>query len=274
MSSHAATTWPGIPRSRVVQVAGEIALTVAGVLTYFGIRHLSHSDPGAAMRNARYIMTAERRLGLHHETWLQGRILPYPPLVTFFDDVYIYGHWPVIAVALGWLLLRHPAEFRVARTAMMASGAVALGVFAFFPVAPPRLADPSIVDTVTLYSNAYRVLQPPALTDVYAAMPSLHCGWDLIVALCVARVATRRSTRTAMYLLPATMVAAVIVTGNHYILDAVAGDLLALSGLAFARRLEHRHEPTASDLSGRERFDAIPRASRTSRSAPATRVFR
>lgn len=274
MSSHASKTWPGIPQSRVAQVAGEIALTAAGVLTYFGIRHLSHSDPGAAQRHARWIMTAERHLGIHHETWLQGRILPYAPLVTFFDDVYIYGHWPVIAVALGWLLLRHPVEFRVARTAMMVSGAVALAVFAFFPVAPPRLADPSIVDTVTLHSNAYRILQPPALTDAYAAMPSLHCGWDLVVALCVAKVATRRLTKTAMYLLPATMVAAVIVTGNHYILDAVAGDLLALSGLTVARRFEHRAEPTAAGLSRTERLDAIPPAQRTARTALSARVFR
>jgi hypothetical protein len=146
-----------------------------------------------------------------------------------FNDIYIYGHWPVIAAVLIWMLNRQPEQFAHARNAMLVSGAIALIVFAVFPVAPPRLADPAMLDTVTLHTNAYRVLQPTAFTNAYAAMPSLHCGWDLIIGLSVARVARRRWVARAAALLPAAMVAAVIVTGNHYLLDAAAGDLLALA---------------------------------------------
>ena len=63
---------------------------------------------------------------------------------------------------------------------MFISGLIGFAFFAAFPVAPPRLADRGIVDTVTEYSESYRALQPPALTNKYAAFPSLHAGWNLV----------------------------------------------------------------------------------------------
>ena len=68
---------------------------------------------------------------------------------------------------------------------MFLSGAIGFLFFALLPVAPPRLADPSLIDTVTLHSEAYRALQPPGLTNQYAAFPSLHFGWNLLVGFAV-----------------------------------------------------------------------------------------
>ena len=237
-------------RSRLSNAFGQLIFSVLAALAYFGIRHLSRSDPDVAMRHASSIRSVERHLGIHVENRLQGYVVPHHALVTFFNDVYIYGHWPVIAAGLVWLLWRHPAEFVLARNAMIFSGMIALVVFALYPVAPPRLADPATVDTVTLYSNAYRILQPTALTNAYAAMPSLHCGWDLVVALSLARMTTRRLIKVATALLPALMVVAVIVTGNHYILDAVAGDALVLTGIALARSYARRQGSAVVPVDG------------------------
>jgi membrane-associated phospholipid phosphatase len=105
-------------------------------------------------------------------------------------------------------------------------------------VAPPRLAELGLLDTVTQHSHAYRVLQPPAFTNIYAAMPSLHVGWDLLMGIAIATVARHRVMRLVGVLLPALMAVAVVVTANHYVVDVVAGASVALAGLVVARRRE------------------------------------
>jgi hypothetical protein len=114
---------------------------------------------------------------------------------------------------------------------MLASGAVGLVFFITFPVAPPRLAELGLVDTVTDQSHAYRLLQPPTLTDQYAAMPSLHVGWNLLLALAIATTAKHTWQRAVATAMPVAMTAAVVLTANHYILDAAVG--AALTGAAW-----------------------------------------
>ena len=104
---------------------------------------------------------------------------------------YIYGHWPLIAVVAAWLFFRARDEYFLMRTAFLASGAVSLIIFALYPVAPPRLMDSGIVDTINTHAHAYTLLQPSAITNQYAAMPSLHFGWDLLVGIAIFRAAPR-----------------------------------------------------------------------------------
>jgi hypothetical protein len=99
-------------------------------------------------------------------------------------------------------------------------------------MAPPRFIDAyGFVDTITLHSSSYRVLQPPSLVNQYAAMPSLHCGWDLLIGIAIARHAPPR-LRWIGCVLPVAMVSAVVLTANHYILDAVAGMALVVASLS------------------------------------------
>lgn len=93
------------------------------------------------------------------------------------------------------------------------------------------------MDTVTLHSRAYRVLQPPTLTDLFASMPSLHVGWNLLMGIALARESTHPAARVFGLLMPAAMFAAVVLTANHYLLDGVAGSALVLASLAAAARL-------------------------------------
>ncbi|MFD0743309.1 phosphatase PAP2 family protein [Phytohabitans flavus] len=170
----------------------------------------------------------ERSLGIDWEVPVQRAAFEVPLLPTVANWVYIYGHWPFIISALIWLVIWHRPVFLRARNAMLISGAVGIVVFATFPVLPPRLAGIGLVDTVTQRSNSYRVLQPTGFTDEYAAMPSLHAGWTLIVSL--ALIAATRNVLLRVFAVAVTlsMDLAVVVTANHYILDVVAG--LALTG--------------------------------------------
>ena len=95
--------------------------------------------------------------------------------------------------------------------------------------------DLGFVDTVTLHSQAYRVLQPPAFTNPYAAMPSFHVGWDLLVGIALVREGGRAWTRVVGTALPVLMLVTVVATGNHYLLDAVVGDTIVLGQLSLAR---------------------------------------
>src|SRR4029078_12726289 len=93
--------------------------------------------------------------------------------------VYSWGHWPVILGTAAALYHYRRDRYYVLRNALFVSGAIGFLFFAFLPVAPPGLLGPGLVDTVSDQSDAYRALQPPGLTNQYAAFPSLHVGWNI-----------------------------------------------------------------------------------------------
>jgi small-conductance mechanosensitive channel len=243
--------WRAVPR--------EFALVAAGVLVYFGVRGLTITDTALARSNALDIVGFERHLHVYVEPRIQDLVDDSSRFTAVMNWIYIWGHWPVISLVLLWLLLQHPAGYRVTRNAMLLSGLVGLVVFATFPVAPPRLAGLGLVDTVTDYSSSYRVLQPPAFVNQYAAVPSLHVGWDLLMGIALVTYSSHVVVRVIGVLLPALMAFAVIATANHYLTDAVLGVTLVLLVLAVARRLERRRGGWPSIP--RQRSPVTPRTS-------------
>ncbi|MEZ5406614.1 MAG: phosphatase PAP2 family protein [Acidimicrobiales bacterium] len=219
-------------------VVRQILLIAGAALAYFGVRALTKSDRTLAIEHAHTLVAFETRLHLHQEGLLQGLIIDHHALVTAANWYYIFGHWPVILASFIWLYACHRDTYTRLRNAMFVSGAIGLVIFWRYPVAPPRLADIGLVDTVTLYSHAYRVLQPPAVEDRFASLPSLHLGWNLLVGIALARTARHRATRTIAALSPLAMAAAVVLTANHYLVDVLAGAAVALVGLVVAVRLE------------------------------------
>jgi hypothetical protein len=217
----------------------QVALAMLAALVYFGVRNLTVGEHGEAYANADRIQRLGRSLHIAWEQSLQEPIAEHLALVTIFNWIYIWGHWPVIITAALLLYRYRRDRFRLLRNAMFISGAIGFFFFGFFPVAPPRLADPGVIDFVTLHSHAYRGLQPPGLTNQYAAFPSLHFGWNVLVGIAVWGATTNRFLRTLAVAGPTAMGVAVVVTGNHYVIDAVAGLALALFAWLVARRLPH-----------------------------------
>jgi len=206
-----------------VRLAQQVAIVAAAVSAYFLVRGATEASVAEAVRNAGHLVAFERAAGLFHEHWLQDSLASSPRVTTVLNWIYIWGHWPVIVMTLVWLARRHPLVYYRTRNAMIVSGAVGLVVFISFPVAPPRLAALGLVDTVTAGSHAYRVLQPAMFTNQYAAMPSLHVGWDLLIGLAIATAARGLLARAIGVAMPMAMATAVVLTANHYIIDAVAG---------------------------------------------------
>lgn len=256
-------------RTRWLLVGRELGVAFLAALAYFGVRGFTEANAPEALRNAGRIEDLERALGMLIEPELQDLITHSTWMVNLVNWIYIWAHWPLIIVVAAWLIRFHPEMYRLTRNAFLVSGGLGLIVFATFPVAPPRLTELDVVDTVTQHSNAYRFLQPPAFTNQYAAMPSLHFGWNLLIGIAIFRVVDSRWVKAIAVLIPVAMAVAVVLTANHYILDAVAGAAFALAGLWWAVVLSRRRtdrlieaariateQDTESDDAARDRVSA------------------
>ncbi|MBJ7456973.1 MAG: phosphatase PAP2 family protein [Thermoleophilia bacterium] len=228
----------------------QVLLFVGAAVSYFAVRNLTEGSEATADANAGHIVSFERWLGVEWETALQGLIVDHDLLVDLANWIYIYGHWPLIGITLVGLFLRAPAEYRILRNAMFISGGIGLVIFAMYPVAPPRFGALDVFDTVTNRSDSYRTLQPPGLINRYAAMPSLHFGWNLLVGIVIWRVASSRLLKAFAVVIPVAMAFAVVVTGNHYVADVVAGGAVALVGLACAMVIASAPATAPSDRVG------------------------
>mgnify|MGYP006277572347 CR=1 FL=1 len=228
-------------RQGVRDAIREFAIVGLGMLIYFGVRGITQGSREQAFRNARWVANLEQHLHLSWEPWLQQPLVAHGSVATFANWIYIYGHWPVIITALVLLQRYRPERFWLLRTAMFISGVIGFAFFLFAPMAPPRFVDPFIMDTVTQRSSSYRVLQPPQIANLYASMPSLHAGWNMLVGVVVFGATRSVLLRVWSVIFPMLMAWAVVATGNHYIIDVVVGEIVAITGYFAAILLRRRH---------------------------------
>jgi hypothetical protein len=238
-------------RARIdwLRLARELPLVIVLYFVYFLVRGATQGDEAQALQNAASVVDLERALGIFWEPAWQRAIIDRQWMVNVVNWLYIWGHWPVIVAAALWLFIARQREYYLYRNAFLISGGIGVIIFALFPVAPPRLAGVDVVDTVTLHSQAYRVLQPPVLVNQYAAVPSLHFGWNLLIGIAIVSYARSPFVRALGVALPPLMLAAIVLTANHFLLDAVAGGALSLAALWAASRL------TTHDAGGGEERD-------------------
>lgn len=232
------TRWYLDPLWQLMVVAvGYLVYSVSvGAVQFAGA---THARQIAAMQNAAHIVDFEKLLGIFHEQALQQALAGNDALMQFFNAVYMWAHLPLIIVIAIWLYVRHRDDFRPTRNAVLISGAIALLIFQIFPVAPPRLLPGGgFLDTAAKVSGVYDTVEPKVFFNPYAAVPSMHVGWVLLMGLALWRYAGSRTVRWVGLALPAFMALAVVVTGNHYFFDALTGVLTALIGLWLAHFAE------------------------------------
>ncbi len=139
-----------------------------------------------------------------------------------------------------YLYARHREDYVVLRNAVFVSGFIGFAFFAFLPVAPPRLVDPHLLDTIRAYSPRYRPVALSDVTNEYASLPSLHFGWTLLVGLTLAAASRRWIAYVFAVVMPSAMALAVLVTANHYVIDVIVGGAVALTALGIARAIRAR----------------------------------
>ena len=240
-----------LPGRRAVSVVRELALVGGAILAYFVVRNLTAGSVDDAVANASRLARIEESLGVAWEGGAQTAVLGVHGAVTAANWVYIWAHWPVILGTAAVLFARRRDRYYLLRNTLIISGTLGFLFFALFPVAPPRLVDVGLVDTVTQSSHAYRALQPPGLTNQYAAFPSLHAGWTLLVGIVLFGTSSRLPVRLFAVASPAAMFAAVVVTANHFVVDVAGGVAVVLVALAAAHALD-RARATTLGRGGRE----------------------
>jgi hypothetical protein len=224
-------------RARLVatgRFTGEAALLVGLFALWQYAGSFSFLSPDGALPRGQWLWDAERRLHLPSETALQRVFLPHPLLIEFANLYYAVLHFPVLLGTLAWLFIRHRDRYRPVRTTVVLFTAAAL-LIQFIPVAPPRLlAGTGLVDTAARYGQSVYGSVGGFDADQFSAMPSVHVGWSIIVALAVV-TALRSRWRWLAVLYPVMTTLIVVVTANHYWLDGAAAAILVAGALALQR---------------------------------------
>ncbi len=208
----------------------EVGLYLGCYLIYWLSRGLLF-DESVALLNAQRVISIERTLGILVEPAGQGWLVDQGPgLLIFFNWVYIITYWPII-LGMGLALYLHRrTKYYYYRNVLLLNLLLALTCFLLLPVAPPFKSLPSMLDSIQAYGPTF--YGSPQMTVFYntnAALPSLHFSWTAIFGVLFYRSMTGwRKCLGVLY--PMLTFSAIVITGNHFILDAaVGGILVALS---------------------------------------------
>jgi hypothetical protein len=234
--------------NRRVEAVRELLLVAGMFGLYEFIRSVLNGHVTQAFANANNVWSLERWLHLPDEATLQTPFLTHPALAEATNVYYAVVHFPVTLGMLVILWVFRPVDYRWTRTVMALLTFTSLVIHAVFPLAPPRmLSADGMVDLARMYGPAvYGPSSTSGFSDQFAAMPSLHVGWALLVAVALIRVTTSR-WRWLLLLYPATTLSVVLVTGNHYWMDAIVAAALLPAAVA-VRELA----PSARALLGRQ----------------------
>ena len=206
---------------------------------YQVVRGLSEGKDALAFANAERIIDVERSLGLFFEPALQAAVLNLSWLVDGANWMYVNSHFVVTTSFLAWLYLFRNDHFYFVRNMFIVAMMLALTLYLAVPTAPPRLIPgEGFVDTIAAFtpleqdSNAVSLL-----VNKYAAVPSMHIGFATMVAVPAMLLVRNRIAKLGWALYPLVVLFVVIVTGNHYWLDAAAGVAVAAAAATIAHRL-------------------------------------
>lgn len=241
----AAVAAPASPRTagrlrRWLSVRQSLLAEAALVLLLYGAYELARcvvaGGAPEALGHARDVVALEQSTGLLVEEHVQDAAGALPGLIALLGFSYLTLHLTVTAGVLLWLHQRRPAAFPLVRTALVLASGLALVGYLVYPTAPPRLAGIGIADTVSGGHVDLNSGLVSALYNPYAALPSMHIGYALVVAASLHRYARRRVVRLVVGpLYPLFVLLIVVATGNHFIVDALAGAVV--TGVAGAAAL-------------------------------------
>ena len=212
----------------------EIGIVVGAYFAYMYSRALVFSDfQSTALANARRVIEFEKSAGFFWEPgWQSWAIESARSLVIFFNWAYIVTFFPIVLTASVVLYLTNRERYRYYRNVVLLSFLIALVGFMLFPLAPPRMIAEHFVDTIKAFGpSGYASREFANYYNAYAAMPSLHFSWTVILGVLFWR-SFPGWYRVVGLLYPVMTFFAITLTGNHFILDAMAGAVLA--GLSFS----------------------------------------
>jgi PAP2 superfamily len=217
----------------------QLGIFLFAYLLYSAARFVTIGDLGVAQANADWIMDLQHDVGLSIEASVQ-QALTGTWVLWLLNHLYLAAQLVVLPGSLVFLYRRRSPMYERLRNTILATWVLSIPIYAAFPVAPPRLADSGLVDTITAQTGL--ALDSSLTTSFYnelAAVPSLHVGFAVAIGVAVAAAVRNPLVKTVAWLWGPIIGLAVVATGNHYVFDIVAGVVAAglgyLLGAAVAR---------------------------------------
>src|SRR5207302_197911 len=209
----------------------QVSLFVSTFLVYDVVRGLVEGRGKAAFENARELISIERTLHLFVEPSLQAWASGSHLVMVGTSWLYVNAQTSITIGALLYLYLRHNRSFYFVRNMLMIAMPIALIGYVVFPTAPPRfLPEWGFIDSVsdlTPVNVSHSSASMSALFNPYAAVPSMHVAFAIMIAWPLARLARHSAARVLWVVYPFLMTFVIVVTANHFILDALLGALTA-----------------------------------------------
>jgi membrane-associated phospholipid phosphatase len=214
-----------------VDALRQVSLFGLAYLAYRLVRGLAEGNAGEAFAHARDLISLERGMHVFVEPSVQAWASGSHVVMVVSSWIYVNAQTSVTIGALLYLYLKHNKSFYFVRNMFMIAMAIALIGYIVFPTAPPRFfPEWGFVDSVADFAHVdvnEHSASLSALTNVYAAMPSMHVAFALMIGWPLARLVRSRAARVAWTVYPFMMSFVIIVTANHFILDALFGALTA-----------------------------------------------
>jgi hypothetical protein len=236
--------------------ARELVALLALFFAYKLGRTLTLLGEDTAFANADRVWELERALGLPSELAVQQAMLDHPQLIEAINRYYMFVHLPAMAACLAFVYARRPDIYPRLRAGLFGMTGLALVLHLTFPLAPPRMLEHlGFVDTGAVYGpSVYGPPEETGLLNQYAAMPSLHVGWAVLVAAALV-AASSGPWRWLWVAHPAITTIAVVSSANHYWLDGLVavgllGITLAVCAAHARRQAGARSSSSAVDRSG------------------------
>ena len=223
-----------------VRFATEFGLLGALLALYLFLRYSMKGSISDAVGNAHRVVEVERAFGVFSESNLQSLALRSHDVIRFLNGYYLLAHFSMTALFFAWMLIRHPDAYPSCRRVLIVMTAIGMVIHAMYPLAPPRmLPDLGFIDTGQLFGPSPYGDTSEGLANQFAAMPSLHFGWALLVAWGAAQF-SRSPWRRLLILHPLLTLAAIIITANHYWLDAAVALCIFVAALEVDRAVRWR----------------------------------
>lgn len=241
-----------LPRGPL-DVARQLLLFTAAYLGYEAVRGLVGSGGSQPFTDATRIIDLERALHVFVEPTIQSWTTTHARwLLDIADWTYLNAHVALSAGALIFIYLRRNDSFYFVRNMFMLAMLMALIGYALYPTAPPRLMPQwGFSDSIRQFTGVDAEQGAIGLlVNPYAAVPSMHVCFALMIALPMSRLVQSRTARVLWSLYPVFIVFVVVVTGNHYFTDVALGALTAAVSAALAKQLLARARPDAWAFAG------------------------
>jgi hypothetical protein len=223
----------------------QIVLFCGAYWLYRLVRGQVDGRAAAAFANAQDIVSAERSLGLFFEPSVHAWTEAHALVADTASWLYVNSHFTVTTATLAFVYLRRNDRFYFVRNMFMVAMALALVLYVLVPTAPPRFFPELGFSDPVAELTGVEVDDSSLLVNPYAAVPSMHVAFAIMLGLPMARMVSRRWLAALWHVYPFVVTAVVVVTANHWWIDAVLGALTAAIAYAFAAGLFGRVRPDA-----------------------------